>query len=72
FFAFPKGTDKVIVDKFTAAVGDIAKNDSAYAKTIADAYSQTPVFYPGEEGFQKLDEAKRSIAQYQEQFRINK
>ncbi|MDR0718846.1 MAG: tripartite tricarboxylate transporter substrate binding protein, partial [Treponema sp.] len=39
FFAFPKGTDKVIVDKFTAAVGDIAKNDSAYAKTIADAYS---------------------------------
>jgi tripartite-type tricarboxylate transporter receptor subunit TctC len=72
FFAFPKGTDSAIVKKFTDAVGRIATTHIAYAEAIATAYSQTPVFYPGEEGRQKLEAAKASITKYKQQFAITK
>lgn len=70
FFAFPKGTDQAIVDKFTAAVQKIATTNGDYAAAIKKAYSQQPVFYGGQEGLDKLNAARDSIAQYKQQFTI--
>ena len=72
FFAFPKGTDKAVVDKFTAAVGTIADNDADYANSIRTAYSQSPVFVPGEKGLERLEKAREEIEQYRSQFAINR
>lgn len=44
FFAFPKNTDQIIVDKFAKAIENICKNNAEYAKMIKDTYQQEPFF----------------------------
>lgn len=72
FFAFPKGTDRAIVEKWTDALRQVAMNDAKYADTIKTAFNQEVFFLPGDEGLAKLREARDSIAQYGEQFRIDR
>lgn len=64
FYAFPKGTDKAIVDKFSKALEKIITTDKDYADEIMKAYYQTPVWMPGEEGKALLDKAEAIIAKY--------
>jgi tripartite-type tricarboxylate transporter receptor subunit TctC len=72
FFAFPKGTDKAVVDKFTAAVGNVAKNNAAYADAIGKAYYQIPFFAGGTEGLKLFNDTKAAIAVYQNDLSIKK
>lgn len=68
FFAFPKGTDKEIVEKFTKAVEDIARNNPKYAESIKTAFNQSVVFYSGAEGLAKFEELGKSFAQFKKYF----
>ena len=67
FFAFPKGTDQEIVNKFGEALKKVTENKD-YAEDIKKGYNQSPVFYDGEEALEKLNEAKESIVKYTDQF----
>ncbi|MDR1534612.1 MAG: tripartite tricarboxylate transporter substrate binding protein [Planctomycetota bacterium] len=70
-FAFPKGTDRAIVEKWTGVLKEIAETDAKYAETIKTAFNQEVFFLSGEEGLAKLNEARGAVQRYQKQFRIN-
>lgn len=67
FFAFPKGTDQAIVDKFTKAVEKVVTTNADYAADIQKGYYQAPAFYGGAEGLKKFSEAKEKIEAFQAQ-----
>jgi tripartite-type tricarboxylate transporter receptor subunit TctC len=59
FLALPKGTDKAIVDKMSAAVEKLVTTNEEYAKKIYDAFDETPLFLGPEEAlaeYAKIDE----------------
>ncbi|WP_180951106.1 tripartite tricarboxylate transporter substrate binding protein [Marasmitruncus massiliensis] len=67
FFAFPKGTDQAIVDKFTKAVEKVVTTNADYAADIQKGYYQSPQFYGGTEGLDKFNVAKEKIQSFQTQ-----
>ncbi|HPY42741.1 MAG TPA: tripartite tricarboxylate transporter substrate binding protein [Clostridia bacterium] len=64
FMAFPKGTDPRIVEKFAAAVEKIITTNEEYAKEIANAYYQTPLFVPAEEALTIYAEIEELISRF--------
>ncbi len=64
FYAFPKGTDQAIVDKFAAALEKIITTNEDYAKEIAEAYYQTPLWIPADEAVAVYDEISELISRY--------
>lgn len=60
FFAFPKGTDAAIVEKFAAAVEKTAA-DANYQEDIMTAYAQDPFYASPEEGLELMQETKDQI-----------
>lgn len=64
FFAFPKGTDAAIVEKFAAAV-KTATEDASYQNDIMTAYGQSPFYADPEEGLALMQETKDYIWTYE-------
>lgn len=64
FYAFPKGTDQAIVDKFAAALEKIITTNEEYAQEIADAYYQTPLWIPADEAVAIYDEIEELVNRY--------
>ena len=64
FIAFPKGTDPELPKKVSHAMKNIVENNQEYAAAIKDAYMQSPTYYDGEEGKQKLLESREEILKY--------
>lgn len=62
FFAFPKGTDAAIVEKFSKAVENVVNNNTEYADKIYAAYYQKPTCYGPEEGKQKFAEVEAILS----------
>lgn len=62
YFAFPKGTDPAIVDKFSKAVENITMNNKEYQKKIYDAYYQKPFYADREEGLKLFAEVEKTFA----------
>ena len=65
FFAFPKGTDSAIVEKFAAAIQSAVENPD-YQNDIMTAYSQDPFYASTEEGLELMQETKDYIWTFQE------
>jgi tripartite-type tricarboxylate transporter receptor subunit TctC len=66
FFAFPKGTPKEIVDKFSKAVENVAKNNAEYAKDIEKAYSLTPTYMNPEDSVAYLSKMKAQFMKFKD------
>jgi len=64
FFALPKGTDQVIVDKLAAALEKIITTNEEYAKEIGDAYYEIPTWIPASEAVAVYDEISDLINRY--------
>lgn len=62
FFAFPKGTDPKIVEKFSLAVKEIVENNPEYAEKIAAAYLQKPIYFDSKEGLDKMLEVEKGLS----------
>jgi tripartite-type tricarboxylate transporter receptor subunit TctC len=56
WMAFPKGTDKAIVDKMGSLLRDIITTDKDYADQIYRSYLQKPAFYGGAEGLKLMED----------------
>lgn len=54
-WAFPKGTDKAIVEKFNAAVKKICTTNPEYAEAIKASYKQEPFFADRDEAIKLLE-----------------
>ena len=68
FIAFPKGTDPELAKKVSKAMKSIVENNTEYAAAIKEAYMQTPTYYDGDEGKQKLLDARDEIVKYTTEF----
>ena len=62
FFAFPKGTNPEIIEKFSGAVENVVKNNKEYADKIHKAYFQKPTFYNKAEGREKFAEVEEKLS----------
>jgi tripartite-type tricarboxylate transporter receptor subunit TctC len=56
WMAFPKGTDRAIVDKIEALLKDIITTDRDYADQIYKSYLQKPTFYGSMEGLKLMED----------------
>jgi tripartite-type tricarboxylate transporter receptor subunit TctC len=56
WMAFPKGTDKAIVDKMGTLLEDVITTDKDYADQIYRSYLQKPTFYGGAEGLRLMED----------------
>jgi tripartite-type tricarboxylate transporter receptor subunit TctC len=65
FFAFPKGTDPAILEKFAAAVKRAVENPE-YQKDVMTAYCQEPFYAEQAEGLKILQGTKDIIWTYKE------
>lgn len=68
FIAFPKGTDPELPKKVSRAMKNIIENNQEYAAAIKDAFMQSPTYYDGEKGKQKLLESREEIVKYTSAF----
>ena len=68
FIAVPKGTDPELPKKVSAAMKETIENNTEYATVIRDAYMQSPTYFDGEEGKQKLLESRDEIIKYTAEF----
>ncbi len=64
FLAFPKGTDPALAEKLSAAAKNVVLNNPNYAEDIKNGYQQSPTYYDGEEGKQKLLDSREEIIKY--------
>ena len=69
FFAFPKGTPKPIVEKFSSAIKKICTTNQEYAQDIAKAYDQVPFYLGREEGGVLLAKQKEQIGKYKDKLK---
>jgi tripartite-type tricarboxylate transporter receptor subunit TctC len=60
--AFPKGTDRTIVQKLGSLLADIIGNDKDYADTIFQSYLQEPVFYDSAKGAELMLAARDKLS----------
>lgn len=65
FFAFPKGTDSMIVEKFANAVEKSVAN-SDYVADIKLAYAQDPFYAAPADGLKMMQDAKNKIWTFKE------
>lgn len=68
FIAFPKGTDPKCAEMVSKAMEHVVNGNEDYAKTIKDAYMQSPTYFDSETGLKKMEEARENIMQYTAEF----
>lgn len=68
FWAFPKGTDPAIVEKFNTAVKKISEN-AEYQEMIKTSYSQEPFYAGREEGLKLLNIQMEQMDKFRAMFK---